>query len=72
MYPSFDTRGELSQCVENFGAWLTEKVAELEMEHHEKKKDGKEGAEGRAIKKDLARVVLIGHSWVATSLQSIL
>ena len=53
VYPPFDTRGELSQCVENFGAWLTTKVAELEMEHAEKNLEGK---------KEFARVVLIGHS----------
>lgn len=53
VYPAFETRGELSQCVENFGAWLTTKVAEIEMEH---------AAASDLEKKEIARVVLVGHS----------
>lgn len=53
IYPAFETRGELSQCVEQFGSWLTTKVAELEMERAGKNEDGH---------KDIAKVVLIGHS----------
>lgn len=53
VYPAFDTRGELGQCVHNFGEWLTTRIAELEMETAAKSPDGK---------KELARVVLIGHS----------
>jgi pimeloyl-ACP methyl ester carboxylesterase len=53
VYPSFDTRGELGQCVHSFGEWLTTRVAELEMETASKAPDGK---------KSLARVVLVGHS----------
>lgn len=53
VYPAFKTQGELSQCVETFGEWLTTKVAELEMDH---------AANNDTGKKELARVVLIGHS----------
>ena len=53
VYPAFKTQGELSQCVEHFGEWLTTKVAELEMEH---------AANSPIGKKELARIVLIGHS----------
>lgn len=53
VYPAFATRGELGQCVHSFGEWLTTKVAELEMATAAKSPDGK---------KELARVVLIGHS----------
>lgn len=53
VYPAFETRGELSQCVHGFGEWLTTKIAELEMETAAKHPQGK---------KELARVVLIGHS----------
>lgn len=53
VYPAFDTRGELGQCVHSFGEWLTTRIAELEMETASKSPDGK---------KELARVVLIGHS----------
>jgi hypothetical protein len=55
VYPAFKTQGELSQCVEQFGEWLTTKVAELEMEH---------AANSSSGKKELARIVLIGHSCV--------
>lgn len=56
VYPAFETRGELSQCVQSFGEWLTTRIAELEMEHAAKQEGTAKG------KKELARVVLIGHS----------
>lgn len=53
VYPAFQTRGELSACVEAFGSWLTTQVAEIEMNYAATIRNGK---------KELARVVLIGHS----------
>ena len=53
VYPAFATRGELSACVETFVAWLATQVAEIEMEYSMK---------SASHRKELARVVLIGHS----------
>lgn len=52
VYPKYDTRGDLGECVKGFKEWLLEKVIDLEVENKS----------SSPIVDPSVRVILIGHS----------
>ncbi|RKF78262.1 putative pgap1-like protein [Golovinomyces cichoracearum] len=52
VYPKYDTRGDLGECVKEYKEWLLEKVIDLEVENKS----------SSPIVDPSVRVILIGHS----------
>lgn len=52
VYPKYETRGDLEECVKEFKEWLLEKVIDLEVENES----------DSPIVNPSVRVILIGHS----------